>query len=152
MVNSAIQWLTDGKVQQSTISNLPPGIGSITPSGIRLEAPTTAATGVDAAQAWAPGPNALSTQSVTSDPDTTGQVRSYTTGPLTTADDDVRAGIVGDIMADAGPLPHRPGPGGCAVLRHGTGRRHRHTYSAAAKRGPFADHTVQHGERQIRPG
>lgn len=109
MVNSAVQWLTDGKVQQSTISNLPPGIGS-TPPGIRLETPTTVATGIDAAQAWAPGPNALSTQSVTSDPDTTGQVRSYTTGPLTTADDDVRSGIVGEVMADAGPCLADPDP------------------------------------------
>ncbi|MET8582223.1 hypothetical protein ABZX39_15230 [Streptomyces collinus] len=110
MVNSAVQWLTNGKVQQSTISNLPPGIGSITPPGIRLETPTTVATGVDATQAWAPGPNALSTQSVTSDPDTTGQVRSYTTGPLTAADDDVRSGIVGDIMADDGPCLTDPDP------------------------------------------
>ncbi|MFF9158391.1 hypothetical protein ACF1AB_39905 [Streptomyces sp. NPDC014846] len=110
MVNSAVQWLTGGKVQQSIISNLPPGIGSITPPGIRLETPTTVATGVDAAHAWAPGPNSLSTQAVTDDPDTTGQVRSYTTGPLTTADDDVRSGIVGDIMADAGPCLTDPDP------------------------------------------
>ncbi|ROP47388.1 hypothetical protein EDD94_7074 [Streptomyces sp. PanSC9] len=110
MINSAVQWLKDGKVQQSTISNLPPGIGNITPPGIRLETPTTVATGVDAAQGWAPGPNALSTQSVSSDPDTTGQVRAYTTGPLTSVDDDVRSGIVGDIMADAGPCLTDPDP------------------------------------------
>ncbi|MFG2387214.1 hypothetical protein [Streptomyces avermitilis] len=110
MVNSAVQWLTDGQVQQSTLSSLPPGIGSITPPGIRLEAPTTIATGLKAAQAWAPGSNSLSTQSVTDDPDTTGQIRSFTTGPLTTVNDDIRSGIVGDIMADAGPCLTDPDP------------------------------------------
>ncbi|MGW2702355.1 hypothetical protein [Streptomyces sp. NPDC001340] len=110
IVNSAVQWLADGKVQQSIMSNLPPGIGSITPPGIRLETPSTLATAVDAAQAWAPGPGALSTQSVTSDPDTTGQIRSFTTGPWTGADDDVRSGIVGEIMADAGPCLTDPDP------------------------------------------
>ncbi|MFF8953286.1 hypothetical protein ACF09I_31435 [Streptomyces sp. NPDC014940] len=110
MVNSTVQWLTDGKLQQSVMSNLPPGIGSITPPGIRLEAATTVATGVDAAQAWAPGPNALSTQSVTGDADTTGQIRSFTTGPFTSADDDVRSGVLGDIMADAGACLSDPDP------------------------------------------
>ncbi|MFJ6666521.1 hypothetical protein [Streptomyces sp. NPDC091383] len=109
MVNSTVQWITGGKVQQSIMSNLPPGIGTA-PPGIRLEAATTVATGVNASQTWAPGPNVLSTQSLTADPDTTGQIRSFTTGPFTSADDDVRSGIVGDIVADAGPCLSEPDP------------------------------------------
>ncbi|WP_037652552.1 MULTISPECIES: hypothetical protein [Streptomyces] len=104
MINSAVQWLKDGTIQQAAVTSLPPGPANLPPGpGIRLEAATSIATGVDAAQAWAPGPNAISTQSVTSDPDTTGQIRSFTTGPWTSADSDVRSGILGDVMADAGP-------------------------------------------------
>ncbi|GHD36388.1 hypothetical protein [Streptomyces galbus] len=106
MVNSTVQWLKDGTVQQSTL--LP--IDVTTSTTVRLWGTTEVATGVDAAQAWAPGPGAVSTQSVTGDPDTTGQVRSYTTGPWTQVDDDVRAGIVGDVMADAGPCLTDPDP------------------------------------------
>ncbi|MFH9709239.1 hypothetical protein ACH4MW_24975 [Streptomyces luteogriseus] len=106
MVNSTVQWLKDGTVQQSVL--LP--VNLTTSSTVRLWGTTEIATGVDATQAWAPGPGALSTQSVTADPDTTGQVRTYTTGPWTQVDDDVRAGIVGEVMADAGPCLTAPDP------------------------------------------
>ncbi|MFJ3509142.1 hypothetical protein [Streptomyces luteogriseus] len=106
MVNSTVQWLKDGTVQQSVL--LP--VNLTTSSTVRLWGTTEIATGVDATQAWAPGPGALSTQSVTADPDTTGQVRTYTTGPWTQVDDDVRAGIVGEVMADAGPCLSAPDP------------------------------------------
>ncbi|MER6345110.1 hypothetical protein ACWC10_05950 [Streptomyces sp. NPDC001595] len=107
MVNSAVQWLKDGTIQRSVLLpvNLADG------PAVKLWGVTEVATGVDATQAWGPGPGAVSTQSVTADPDTTGQVRTYTTGPWTQVDDDVRAGIVGEIMADAGPCLTDPDPG-----------------------------------------
>jgi hypothetical protein len=106
MVNSAVQWLKDGTIQQTTI--LP--VTTTSGTNIKLSGTTDIATGVDAAQAWAPGPSAISVQSLTGDPDTTGQIRSFTTGPWTSADDDVRSGIVGEIMADAGPCLTNPDP------------------------------------------
>ncbi|MFE6520884.1 hypothetical protein [Streptomyces sp. NPDC057794] len=106
MVNSTVQWLKDGTVQQSSL--LP--VNLVTGPTVRLSGTTEITIGVDATQAWAPGPGAVSTQTVTDDPDTTGQVRTYTTGPWTQVDDDVRAGIVGDIMADAGPCLTDPDP------------------------------------------
>lgn len=103
MVNSAVQWLKDGAVQQTVL--LP-----LSGSSVKLWGTTDIATGVDATQAWAPGPKAISTQSLTDDPDTTGQVRAFTTGPWASAADDVRSGIVGEIMADAGPCLTAPDP------------------------------------------
>ncbi|MCZ0987881.1 hypothetical protein [Streptomyces diastatochromogenes] len=102
MVNSAVQWLKDGTIQQTVV--LPIG------TSFKLWGSTDIATGVDAAQAWSPGGGAISTQSVTSDPDTTGQIRSFTTGPWTSVDDDIRSGVVGEIMADAGPCLTDPDP------------------------------------------
>jgi hypothetical protein len=91
---------------------------------IKLEAATSIATGVDAAQAWAPRPNAISTQSVTSDPETTGQVRSFTTSPV---DECGRRHALGHPRRCHGgcrSLSDRPGPGHGPLLRHRAGRRH----------------------------
>ncbi|MEV5438780.1 hypothetical protein AB0K80_22620 [Streptomyces sp. NPDC052682] len=106
MVNSAVQWLKDGTIQQSLVLPLNPTTGPT----IKLWGTTDIATGVDATQGWSAGPGAVGTQSVTADPDTTGQIRTYTTGPWTQADDDVRSGIVGEIIADAGPCLTDPDP------------------------------------------
>ncbi|MFE9767167.1 hypothetical protein ACFYPC_22030 [Streptomyces sp. NPDC005808] len=103
MINSAVQWLKDGTVKQASLM-------SVNGTTIDLVRSIQIATGVDAAQAWSPGPGATNTQTVTSDPDTTGQIRKYTTGPWTQVDDDVRSGIVGEIMADAGPCLADPDP------------------------------------------
>ncbi|KUN35943.1 hypothetical protein AQJ27_47815 [Streptomyces olivochromogenes] len=46
----------------------------------------------------------------TSDPDTTGQIAKYSTGPWAQLDPEVRAGIVGTITADAGPRLADPDP------------------------------------------
>ncbi|MEU4111781.1 hypothetical protein [Streptomyces sp. NPDC027717] len=108
MINSRVMWLTDGTIKGAqwrpvTSQNGDTKIAMV--SGV-----STYATGVDAAQAWSPGWGALSTQSVTTNPDTTGQIRAFTTSPWTSVDDDVRAGVVGDIMADAGPCLIDPDP------------------------------------------
>ncbi|MEU4047007.1 hypothetical protein ACK389_30370 [Streptomyces antibioticus] len=103
MVNSVLQWLKDGVIKQAVL--LP-----LSGNTVRTWGTADIATGVDAAQAWAPGPQAVSTQSVTGDPDTTGQIRAFSTGPWTSTDADVRSGIVGDIMADAGPCLTDPDP------------------------------------------
>ncbi|MFS0693129.1 hypothetical protein [Streptomyces nitrosporeus] len=106
MVNSSIQWLKDGVIKQATL--VPP---AGTETTAKLEGATVIAVGMaDASQAWSPGPGAISTQTTTDDPDTTGQVHKYTTGPWTQADDDVRSGIVGEVIADAGTCLGAPDP------------------------------------------
>lgn len=107
MVNSTVQWLKDGTIRGVVIQLVTTTAGT---SVRTWGSATPVATSVDAAQAWAPGPDAISTQSVTADPDTTGQIRSFTTGPWTSVDDDIRSGIVGEIMADAGPCLTDPDP------------------------------------------
>ncbi|MEY2248452.1 hypothetical protein AB8A21_36940 [Streptomyces sp. BF23-18] len=59
-------------------------------------------------QAWSPGAGAVNTQTTTSDPDTTGQIAKYSTGPWAQLDPEMRTGIVGTIMADAGPCLANP--------------------------------------------
>jgi hypothetical protein len=106
MVNSAIWWLKDGAVHQTEMLVVP----LITGPTFRLTKVTDITTGVDAAQAWSPGSDVVNTQTTTTDPDTTGQIRKYKTGPWTSLDDDIRSGIVGRIMADAGPCLADPDP------------------------------------------
>lgn len=84
--------------------------------GVRLVGATEIATGMAASQAWSPGPGATNTQSVTSDPDTTGQVRNYTTGPWTQVDDDMRSRTDGEIIADAGHPDAGPRHRGSGVI------------------------------------
>ncbi|MFF4542466.1 hypothetical protein [Streptomyces aureus] len=102
MVNSMVYWLKDGTVQRSAMTVLG--------TSLTLGAATQYATGVTASQAWGPGGLVVNTQMVTSDPNTTGQIAKYTLGPWTQLDPEVRTGIVGEIMADAGPCLADPDP------------------------------------------
>ncbi|MFI6464614.1 hypothetical protein [Streptomyces sp. NPDC050528] len=102
MVNSGLFWLKDGTITQTTL--LPSG------SSLKLFGSFEVATGVSASQAWSPGAGAVNTQTTTDDPATTGQIAKYATGPWTELDPEVRGGIVGEIMADAGPCLAEPDP------------------------------------------
>ncbi|WP_130330195.1 hypothetical protein [Streptomyces sp. BK022] len=109
MINSRVMWLTNGTIKGALWQPVKNANGTDTKISM-VYGVGTYATGVDATQAWSPGWGAISTQSVTSDPDTTGQIRAFTTSPWASADDDIRSGIVGDIMADAGPCLTDPDP------------------------------------------
>ncbi|MET7981708.1 MULTISPECIES: hypothetical protein [unclassified Streptomyces] len=102
MVNSGLSWLKDGTIKRTALTV----IGSLP----KLALTSTVATGVTASQAWSPGSGVVNTQSTTSDPDTTGQIAKFATGPWAQLDPEVRTGIVGTIMADAGPCLADPDP------------------------------------------
>ncbi|MFE2971897.1 hypothetical protein ACFXKC_51725 [Streptomyces sp. NPDC059340] len=108
MVNSTVYALTStGAINQYSYIETPI-IGTI--AG-RLQSAGVVTTGLtDVSQAWSPGAGVVNTQTTTSDPDTTGQIAKYSTGPWTQLDPEVRTGIVGTIMADAGPCLADPDP------------------------------------------
>ncbi|MET7889964.1 hypothetical protein [Streptomyces mirabilis] len=108
MVNSTVYALTStGAINQYSYTETPI-IGTI---AARLQSAGVVATGLaDVSQAWSPGAGVVNTQTTTSDPDTTGQIAKYSTGPWTQLDPEVRTGIVGTIMADAGPCLADPDP------------------------------------------
>jgi hypothetical protein len=108
MVNSTVYALTStGTINQYSYTETPI-IGTI---AARLQSAGVVATGLtNVSQAWSPGAGVVNTQTTTSDPDTTGQIAKYSTGPWTQLDPEVRTGIVGTIMADAGPCLADPDP------------------------------------------
>ncbi|MFE4631469.1 hypothetical protein [Streptomyces mirabilis] len=108
MVNSTVYALTStGAINQYSYTETPI-IGTI---AARLQSAGVVATGLtNVSQAWSPGAGVVNTQTTTSDPDTTGQIAKYSTGPWTQLDPEVRTGIVGTIMADAGPCLADPDP------------------------------------------
>ncbi|MCT9113899.1 hypothetical protein ACFWD7_49670 [Streptomyces mirabilis] len=108
MVNSTVYALTStGAINQYSYTETPI-IGTI---AARLQSAGVVATGLtDVSQAWSPGAGVVNTQTTTSDPDTTGQIAKYSTGPWAQLDPEVRTGIVGTIMADAGPCLADPDP------------------------------------------
>ncbi|MFD6294331.1 hypothetical protein ACFWFU_05940 [Streptomyces sp. NPDC060235] len=95
MVNSSLSWLQDGTIKKAAFTVL-----GTTPKVLFA---SDVATGVTASHAWSPGAGVVNTQTTTSDPDTTGQIGKYATAPWTQLDGEVRSGIVGNVMADAGP-------------------------------------------------
>ncbi|MFE7277253.1 hypothetical protein [Streptomyces sp. NPDC057623] len=99
MVGSVIYTLsTDGTIAHQTYLETGGSPGAITTS---IGAPVTDKTGLTGVtQAWSPGPGAINTLSLTDDPDTTGRISKYTTGPFTGINDEVRTGVLGDVMAD----------------------------------------------------
>ncbi|MFD6294716.1 hypothetical protein ACFWFU_07910 [Streptomyces sp. NPDC060235] len=94
MVGNGLYWLKSGTIKKATLV--------VVGSKPRVLYPSEVATGVTASQAWSPGVGVVNTQATTSDPDTTGQIGKYATDPWTQLDGEVRSGIVGDVMADAG--------------------------------------------------
>ncbi|WP_329536868.1 hypothetical protein OG568_50605 (plasmid) [Streptomyces sp. NBC_01450] len=108
MVNSTVYALTStGTINQYSYTETPI-IGTV---AARLQSAGVVATGLtDVSQAWSPGSGVVDTQTTTSDPDTTSQIAKYSTGPWTQLDPEVRTGIVGTIMADAGPCLADPAP------------------------------------------
>lgn len=110
MVGSVIYTLsTDGTIAHQTYLETGEAPGAITTTLGASVTDKTGLTGVT--QAWSPGPGAINTLSLTDDPDTTGRISKYTTGPFTGINDEVRIGILGDVMADTASCLADPAPG-----------------------------------------
>ncbi|MFB6932144.1 hypothetical protein [Streptomyces chartreusis] len=110
MVGSVIYTLsTDGTIAHQTYLETADSAGAVKPT---LGASVTDTTGLnDVTQAWSPGPGVINTLSLTDDPNTTGRISKYTTGPFTGIKDEVRTGILGDVMADTASCLADPDPG-----------------------------------------
>lgn len=109
MVGQVIYTLSaDGTIAHRTYLETGTSTGGTKPF---LDYTVTDKTGLSGVtQAWSPGPHALNTISLTSDPDTTGRVSKYTTGPFTVVNDDVTTGVIGDVMADTAACLADPDP------------------------------------------
>ncbi|MFF4053464.1 hypothetical protein ACFYZ5_43345 [Streptomyces chartreusis] len=109
MIGSVIYTLsTDGTIAHRTyLETGDPG--AIKPT---LGASVTDTTGLSGVlQAWSPGPGAINTLTLTDDPDTTGRISKYTTGPFAGLNDEVTVGVIGDVMADPAACLADPDPG-----------------------------------------
>ncbi|MFE5894986.1 hypothetical protein ACFQ6E_39565 [Streptomyces sp. NPDC056462] len=109
MVGSVIYTLsTDGTIAHQTYLETGGSAGAVTTTLGASVTDTTGLSGVT--QAWSPGPGAINTLSVTGDPDTTGRISKYATGPFTGINDEVTVGILGDVMADPAACMADPDP------------------------------------------
>lgn len=110
MIGSVIYTLsTDGTIAHQTYLETGDSADAIKPTLGASAIDTTGLSGVT--HAWSPGPGAINTLTLTNDPDTTGRISKYTTGPFTGLNDEVTVGVTGDIMADPASCLADPDPG-----------------------------------------